>query len=29
VLSIGRRVDELVRLDGQWLIRARNVAPQA
>jgi uncharacterized protein (TIGR02246 family) len=28
VLSIGRSVDELVRLDGQWLIRARNVAPQ-
>ena len=28
VLSIGRSVDELVRLDGRWLIKTRNVAPQ-
>lgn len=28
VASVGRDVDELVRIDGQWLIRMRNVAPQ-
>lgn len=28
VAAAGRGVDELVRVDGQWLIRSRNVAPQ-
>ena len=28
VAGVGRSVDELVRLNGQWLIKARNVAPQ-
>ena len=28
VVSVGRSVDELVRLNGQWLIKTRNVAPQ-
>jgi uncharacterized protein (TIGR02246 family) len=28
VAAIGRSVDELVRLNGQWLIKARNVTPQ-
>jgi hypothetical protein len=28
VLAVGRSVDELVRLNGRWLIRSRNVAPQ-
>jgi uncharacterized protein (TIGR02246 family) len=27
VAAAGRSVDELVRMDGQWLIRSRNVAP--
>ena len=27
VVSVGHSVDELVRLNGQWLIKARNVAP--
>lgn len=26
--AVGRAEDQLVRVDGQWLIRARNVAPQ-
>ena len=28
VLAAGRGVDHLVRIDGQWLIRSRNVAPE-
>jgi len=28
VLGAGREVDELVRLNGQWLIRVRDVAPK-
>ena len=28
VAAVGRSVDELVRVNGQWLIRTRNVAPQ-
>lgn len=28
VVSVGRSVDDLVRVNGQWLIRTRNVAPQ-
>ena len=28
VAGVGRSVDELVRLNGQWLIKSRNVAPQ-
>jgi len=28
VAAAGRGVDELVRVDGQWLIESRNVAPQ-
>lgn len=28
VAAVGRGVDELVRIDGQWLIESRNVAPQ-
>jgi uncharacterized protein (TIGR02246 family) len=28
VAAAGRGVDELVRVDGQWLIEARDVAPQ-
>lgn len=28
VAAAGRGVDELVRQDGRWLIRSRNVAPQ-
>jgi SnoaL-like domain len=28
VAGVGRSVDELVRLNGQWVIHARNVAPQ-
>ena len=28
VASVGRSVDELVRVNGKWLIRTRNVAPQ-
>lgn len=28
VAAAGRGVDELVRVDGQWLIKSRNVAPQ-
>ena len=28
VAAAGRGVDELVRVNGQWLIRSRNVAPQ-
>jgi len=27
VLAVGRSVDELVRLNGKWLIQVRNVAP--
>jgi hypothetical protein len=27
VVAVGRSVDELVRLDGKWLIKSRNVAP--
>jgi hypothetical protein len=27
VVSIGHSIDELVRLNGQWLIKSRNVAP--
>jgi len=26
--AVGRSVDELVRVNGQWLIKSRNVAPQ-
>jgi uncharacterized protein (TIGR02246 family) len=28
VLAAGRGVDEVVRVNGQWLIKSRNVAPQ-
>lgn len=28
VVGVGRSVDELVRLNGKWLIKSRNVAPQ-
>src|SRR5688572_29495064 len=28
VVAVGRSVDELVRLDGKWRIKSRNVAPQ-
>ena len=28
VAAVGRSVDELVRVNGKWLIRTRNVAPQ-
>src|SRR5690606_13867362 len=28
VAAAGRGVDELVRVNGQWLIKSRNVAPQ-
>lgn len=28
VAAVGRSVDDLVRTNGQWLIRTRNVAPQ-
>lgn len=28
VVAVGRSVDDLVRLNGQWLIKSRNVAPQ-
>jgi hypothetical protein len=28
IAAVGRSVDELVRVDGRWLIRSRNVAPQ-
>jgi hypothetical protein len=28
VAAVGRSVDDLVRVNGQWLIRSRNVAPQ-
>jgi hypothetical protein len=28
VAAAGRSVDELVRVNGKWLIKARNVAPQ-
>lgn len=28
VAAVGRDVDELVRVNGRWLIRSRNVAPQ-
>jgi hypothetical protein len=28
VAAVGRSVDELVRLDGKWLIKSRNVTPQ-
>lgn len=28
VAAAGRSVDELVRVDGQWLIQSRNVAPE-
>jgi uncharacterized protein (TIGR02246 family) len=28
VAAVGRGVDQLVRVDGQWLIKNRNVAPQ-
>jgi hypothetical protein len=28
VVGVGRSVDELVRVNGQWLIKTRNVAPQ-
>jgi hypothetical protein len=27
VIAVGRSVDELVRLNGKWLIQSRNVAP--
>jgi hypothetical protein len=27
VAAVGRGIDELVKTDGQWLIRSRNVAP--
>lgn len=26
--AVGRGVDELVRVDGEWLIKSRNVAPE-
>ena len=28
IAAVGRSVDGLVRVDGRWLIKARNVAPQ-
>jgi hypothetical protein len=28
VAAVGRGIDELVRVNGHWLIKARNVAPQ-
>jgi hypothetical protein len=28
VLAVGRSVDDLVRANGKWLIKARNVSPQ-
>jgi len=28
VAAAGRGVDQLVRVNGQWLIKARDVAPQ-
>jgi uncharacterized protein (TIGR02246 family) len=28
VAAVGRSVDELVRVNGRWLIKSRNVAPQ-
>jgi len=28
VAAVGRSIDDLVRVNGQWLIRSRNVAPQ-
>ena len=28
VAAAGRGIDELVKVDGQWLIKSRNVAPQ-
>ena len=28
IAAVGRSVDELVRVDGRWLIRSRNVSPQ-
>lgn len=28
VVAVGRSVDDLVRVNGQWLIASRNVAPQ-
>jgi uncharacterized protein (TIGR02246 family) len=28
VAAVGRGIDELVKIDGQWLIRLRNVAPE-
>jgi uncharacterized protein (TIGR02246 family) len=28
VAAVGRSVDELVRVDGRWLIKSRNVSPQ-
>lgn len=28
MISVGRSVDDLVRVNGQWLIRSRNIAPE-
>lgn len=28
VVAVGRSIDELVRVNGKWLIQSRNVAPQ-
>ena len=28
MIAVGRSVDDLVRVDGQWLIQSRDVAPQ-
>ncbi len=28
VAAVGRGVDELVKIDGKWLIQSRNVAPR-
>jgi hypothetical protein len=28
ILAAGRGVDELVKVDGRWLIRSRNVTPE-
>ena len=28
IAAVGRSVDELVRVEGRWLIKSRNVAPQ-
>jgi hypothetical protein len=28
IAGVGRSIDDLVRVNGQWLIRSRNVAPQ-